>query len=211
MAGGLTELAGWMPLLAAGGNLFKELRAAAPKGIDIYFENVGGAVQAAVVPQLNDFARVPLCGLISSYNDMQMNPGPDWRMLLVKRATVTGFIVSDHFGQMEGFWKEVPALVKAGRLKYREDIVEGFENMPRALIGLFGDSAGLSWRWMYVPLGLLCLVFGIMALRENLPDVSRSTDAPVTPVKLVPAMITDVPPTTEPDDGVNDVIVGAPT
>ena len=122
--------------VAVGGNLFRELRAAAPRGIDIYFENVGGAVQAAVVPQLNDFARVPLCGLISSYNDMQMNPGPDWRLLLVKRATVTGFIVSDHFGQMEGFWTEVPALVKAGRIKYREDIVQGLDAAPEAFIGL---------------------------------------------------------------------------
>ena len=61
---------------AAGGNLFKELRAAAPKGIDVYFENVGGAVQAAVVPQLNDFARVPLCGLIAHYNEMQSSPAP---------------------------------------------------------------------------------------------------------------------------------------
>ena len=121
---------------AAGANLFKELRTAAPKGIDIYFENVGGAVQAAVVPQLNDFARVPLCGLISSYNEMQMNPGPDWRMLLIKRATVTGFIVSDHFGQMDGFWKEVPAAVKAGKIKYREDIVKGIENAPQAFMGL---------------------------------------------------------------------------
>ena len=121
---------------AAGANLFKELRAAAPKGIDVYFENVGGAVQAAVLPQLNDFARVPLCGLISQYNEMQMSPGPDWRLLLVKRATVTGFIVSDHFGQMEGFWKEVPAAVKAGTIKYREDIVKGIENAPEAFMGL---------------------------------------------------------------------------
>jgi NADPH-dependent curcumin reductase len=121
---------------AAGPNLFKELREAAPKGIDVYFENVGGAVQAAVVPQLNDFARVPLCGLISQYNEMQMNPGPDWRMLLVKRATVTGFIVSDHFAQMEGFWKEVPPAVKAGKIKYREDIVQGIDKAPEAFIGL---------------------------------------------------------------------------
>ena len=78
----------------------------------------------------------PNIAIISSYNDMQMNPGPDWRMLLVKRATVTGFIVSDHFGQMEGFWKEVPALVKAGRLKYREDIVQGLDQAPEAFIGL---------------------------------------------------------------------------
>jgi NADPH-dependent curcumin reductase len=121
---------------AAGANLFKEIRAAAPKGIDIYFENVGGAVQAAVVPQLNDFARVPLCGLISQYNEMQMAPGPDWRLLLIKRATVTGFIVSDHFADMAGFWQEVPAAVKAGRIKYREDIVTGIENAPEAFIGL---------------------------------------------------------------------------
>lgn len=121
---------------AAGSNLFKEIRAAAPKGIDVYFENVGGAVQMAVVPQLNDFARIPLCGLISQYNEMQMNPGPDWRLLLIKRATVTGFIVSDHFAQMEGFWKEVPAAVKAGKIKYREDIVKGIENAPEAFMGL---------------------------------------------------------------------------
>jgi NADPH-dependent curcumin reductase len=121
---------------AAGTNLFKELREAAPKGIDVYFETVGGAVQAAIVPQLNDFARVPLCGLISQYNEMQMNPGPDWRMLLVKRATVTGFIVSDHFAQMEGFWKEVPPAVKAGKIKYREDIVQGIDKAPEAFIGL---------------------------------------------------------------------------
>jgi NADPH-dependent curcumin reductase CurA len=121
---------------AEAGNLFKAIRAACPKGIDIYFENVGGAVQAAVIPQLNDFARVPLCGLISSYNEMQMNPGPDWRMLLIKRALVKGFIVSDHFGQMPEFWQEVPAAVKAGKIKYREDIVKGLDAAPEAFIGL---------------------------------------------------------------------------
>jgi NADPH-dependent curcumin reductase CurA len=121
---------------AAGGNLFKELREAAPKGIDVYFENVGGAVQAAVMPQLNPFARVPLCGLISHYNDMQMGAGPDWRLLLIKRATVTGFIVSDHVAEMDGFDREVPPAVKAGKIKYREDIVTGLDNAPAAFIGL---------------------------------------------------------------------------
>ncbi|CAN5893269.1 NADP-dependent oxidoreductase [soil metagenome] len=121
---------------AAGAGLFKEIREAAPKGIDVYFENVGGAVQAAVVPQLNDFARVPLCGLIAHYNEMQPSPGPDWRLLLIKRATVTGFIVSDHFGQMADFWKEVPPAVKTGTIKYRHDIVKGIEQAPEAFIGL---------------------------------------------------------------------------
>jgi NADPH-dependent curcumin reductase len=121
---------------AAGKNLSNELRAAAPKGIDIYFENVGGAVQMAVLPHLNPFARVPLCGLISQYNDMQMNPGPDWRTLLFKRITVTGFIVSDHMAEMAGFDQEVPAAVKAGKIKYREDVVEGIDKAPEAFIGL---------------------------------------------------------------------------
>ncbi|MGE0421230.1 MAG: NADP-dependent oxidoreductase [Reyranellaceae bacterium] len=121
---------------AEGANLFKAIREACPKGIDIYFENVGGAVQAAVIPQLNDFARVPLCGLIASYNEMQMNPGPDWRLLLIKRALVKGFIVSDHFNQMPEFWLEVPPAVKAGRIKYREDIVKGLDAAPEAFIGL---------------------------------------------------------------------------
>ena len=121
---------------AAGADLVKDLRAVAPKGIDVYFENVGGAVQSAVIPLLNDFARVPLCGLISVYNEMQMLPGPDWRSLLIKRIAVTGFIVSDHFHEMDGFWKEVPAAVKAGRIKYREDVVQGLENAPQAFIGL---------------------------------------------------------------------------
>ncbi len=121
---------------AAGGNLFAAIREAAPNGIDVYFENVGGPVQAAVLPQLNPFARVPLCGLISHYNDMQMAAGPDWRLLLIKRVTVTGFIVSDHIAEMDGFDKEVPPAVKAGKIKYREDIVKGIENAPEAFIGL---------------------------------------------------------------------------
>ncbi len=121
---------------AEGANLFKAIREACPKGIDVYFENVGGAVQAAVVPQLNDFARVPLCGLISQYNEMQMSPGPDWRLLLVKRALVKGFIVSDHFAEMPGFWQEVPPAVKAGKIKYREDVVKGLDKAPEAFIGL---------------------------------------------------------------------------
>ena len=120
---------------AAGANLFKELRDAAPKGIDIYFENVGGAVQAAVLPQLNDFARVPLCGLISQYNEMQMSPGPDWRLLLVKRATVDGLhrvrSLQRDGGLLEG---------SAGRGEGRQDQVprghrEGHRERTRSLHG----------------------------------------------------------------------------
>jgi NADPH-dependent curcumin reductase len=121
---------------AAGKNLASELRAAAPKGVDVYFENVGGPVQTAVLSQLNPFARVPLCGLISQYNEMQMNPGPDWRLLLFKRVTVAGFIVSDHIAEMAGFDRDVPPAVKSGKIKYREDIVKGIDKAPEAFIGL---------------------------------------------------------------------------
>jgi len=121
---------------AEGTNLFKAIRAACPKGIDIYFENVGGAVQAAILPQMNDFGRIPLCGLISQYNATAMSPGPDWRLLLIKRLTVSGFIVSDHFTTMGEFWREVPAAVRGGQIKYREDIVKGIDNAPEAFIGL---------------------------------------------------------------------------
>jgi NADPH-dependent curcumin reductase CurA len=118
-------------------NLFKALKEACPKGIDIYFENVGGQVLEAVAPQFNPFARVPLCGLISQYNATSATPGPDWRLLLVNRVLVKGFIVSDHFAEMQAeFFAEMPALVKSGKLKYREDVVKGIENAPEAFLGL---------------------------------------------------------------------------
>src|SRR5258707_11533792 len=76
-------------------DLAAQLAAACPKGVDVYFENVGGAVQQAVWPLLNNFARVPLCGLIGQYNDGKPTPGPDMRSILSKRMTVRGFIVTD--------------------------------------------------------------------------------------------------------------------
>jgi len=118
-------------------NLFKALREACPKGIDIYFENVGGKVLEAVAPQLNDFARVPLCGLISQYNATEMTGGPNWGLLLIHRVLVKGFIVSDHFMEMrEAFFAEVPQAVGAGKIKYREDVVQGLDKAPEAFIGL---------------------------------------------------------------------------
>jgi len=121
---------------AEGANLHKALAAAAPKGIDIYFENVGGAVQQAVLPLLNDFARVPLCGMISQYNATEFTGGPNWAMLLIKRIMVQGFIVSDHADQTGKFFAEVAPLIKAGKIKYREDIVKGIDKAPAAFIGL---------------------------------------------------------------------------
>lgn len=112
------------------------LARACPNGIDVYFENVGGAVQEAVWPLLNDFARVPVCGLIAQYNDAQLRPGPNLSSVLTKRLSVRGFIVSDHGDRWEAFYRDVSAWVQDGRMKYREDVVEGLERAPEAFIGL---------------------------------------------------------------------------
>jgi NADPH-dependent curcumin reductase CurA len=118
-------------------DLVPALRRACPNGIDVNFENVGGAILEAVLRLLNRGARIPLCGLISEYNATEHRPGPNLRPLLVNRATIRGFIVSDHFDRFGGFLQEVAPLVRDGRLKYREDIVDGLEQAPSALIGLF--------------------------------------------------------------------------
>jgi hypothetical protein len=117
-------------------DLHEELVRACPNGVDIYFENVGGSVQQAVWPLLNDFARVPVCGLIAQYNDANPMPGPNLGSVLTKRLTVRGFIISDHAARADEFLGEVSAWVREGRIKYREDIVDGLERAPEAFIGL---------------------------------------------------------------------------
>ncbi len=119
----------------------ERLREACTKGIDIYFENVGGAVWDAVFPLLNEFARIPVCGLIANYNMTELPPGPDrtpqlFRAILTKRLTLRGFIVWDFAAQTKEFVTEVGQWLREGRIKYREDIVEGLENAPDAFIGL---------------------------------------------------------------------------
>jgi NADPH-dependent curcumin reductase len=118
------------------GDLVKALQAACPKRIDIYFENVGGPVFEAVLRNLADFARIPLCGLISEYNTAP-GPGPNLRPLLVHRATIRDFIVSDHMDRAAAFQAECGPLVRDGKIKYRHDIAEGIDAAPAALIGLF--------------------------------------------------------------------------
>ncbi len=125
-----------------------QLKAACPNGIDVYFENVGGAVFEAVFPLLNDFARVPVCGQIATYNAVEMPAGPLrtsqlTRAILTKRLTLRGFIVTDFAARHGDFLRDVSAWVREGRIKYREDIVDGLENAPRALIGLLrGQNFG---------------------------------------------------------------------
>ena len=118
------------------------LAAACPRGIDVYFENVGGKIFRSVVPLLNTHARIPVCGLIAHY-DTQARPAEvDWaptlmRTILVKRLTLRGFIIFDDYGPRFGeFLSSMQAWLKEGRIKYREDIVHGLDNAPQAFLGL---------------------------------------------------------------------------
>jgi NADPH-dependent curcumin reductase len=123
---------------------FREsLAAACPSGVDVYFDNVGGPVLAAVLKLLNQNARVPLCGLIADYNATTPPAGPNLRPLLVKRAMIKGFIVFDHQDRAGAFLRDCGQWLREGQLKYREDIVDGLENAPAALLKLFdGQNFG---------------------------------------------------------------------
>ena len=124
------------------------LRAACPGGIDVYFENVGGKVFEAVLPLLNDFARVPVCGRIANYNLTEPPPGPDrvarlMGLTLVRRLTFRGFIVFDHLDRQPDFLRDVAAWIRRGRIKYREDVVDGLDRAIPAFLGLLrGENFG---------------------------------------------------------------------
>jgi hypothetical protein len=122
-------------------NLADELRAACPEGIDVYFENVGGHVWSAVFPLLNTFARIPVCGLVAQYNSTGPFEGPDrlpvlMRDVLSKSLTIRGFIQREFTAQRPAFYRDMAGWIAEGRVRYKEDIVEGLENAPEALIGL---------------------------------------------------------------------------
>ncbi|MGZ0656651.1 NADP-dependent oxidoreductase [Coraliomargarita sp. W4R53] len=126
-----------------------ELTDALPDGIDVYFENVGGKVFDAVLPHLNAHARVPVCGLVSQYNATELPEGPDrmgWLMgqLLRKRITMRGFIIFDDFAPLyPDFAKEMTAWLDAGKIHYREEIIDGLEQAPEAFVGLLkGENFG---------------------------------------------------------------------
>jgi NADPH-dependent curcumin reductase CurA len=112
-------------------DLFAALKDACPNGIDVYFDNVGGDVLNAVLRLLNPFARISLCGLVSQYNATDIPPGPNWAPLLFNRVTVRGFIVSNHVDRMPAFLADTAGWLREGRLKYREDVVEGLDQAPR--------------------------------------------------------------------------------
>ncbi len=126
-------------------NMAALLKEACPKGIDVYFENVGGAVWDAVLPLLNVHARVPLCGLIAQYNATGLPQGPDrspqlMGLLLIKQIKVQGFIISSYYNRFPAFVADMSEWLQAGKMKYREDITRGLENAPQAFMGLFKGS-----------------------------------------------------------------------
>lgn len=117
-------------------DLRAELAAACPNGIDCYFENVGGAVQAAVFDLLNRHARVAMCGMVSQYNDAEFPPGPNLGFVVGKAVLIQGFIVSDKPQRLVD-WRRIAApWVADGSLVYREDVIDGLENAPDALGGI---------------------------------------------------------------------------
>jgi NADPH-dependent curcumin reductase CurA len=118
------------------GNLDTELDIHCPNGIDVYFENVGGALQRAVWPRLNVFGRMIMCGMVAQYNATEAETGPNLMQMVAKRLRIEGLIVSD---KPERFpeWRALAApWVKDGSLKYREDIVDGLDHAVSAFIGL---------------------------------------------------------------------------
>jgi NADPH-dependent curcumin reductase CurA len=117
-------------------NLPAPLAEACPNGVDVNFENVGGAVLDAVWPLLNDFARIPLCGLIAEYNDNEARPGPDLKNVLTRRISLQGFNIIDHRDRVPDFLRDVSKWMREGRIKHREHVVEGLDNAPNALIDL---------------------------------------------------------------------------
>ena len=139
----VTETARFDVCLDHRGDLEAQLDEACPHGIDVYFENVGGAVQAAVLKRLNTHARIPVCGLVAQYDDPDPRPVLNLNLLLYKRARFEGFIVGDKPGRFAE-WRALAApLVASGELRYREEIVDGLENAPAALRGqLTGKNFG---------------------------------------------------------------------
>jgi NADPH-dependent curcumin reductase len=132
------------------------LRELCPKGIDVYFDNVGGAILDAVLAQIADRARIVLCGGISLYNERDLPPGPrNYLALVVHRARMEGFIVLDYLPRMGEAIERLLGWVRAGEIAFEEDVQEGFENIPKTLLRLF-EGRNLGKQLLHVadpPLG----------------------------------------------------------
>jgi NADPH-dependent curcumin reductase CurA len=126
------------------GPVAEQLAAAAPEGIDVYFDNVGGEHLEAAIGALTVHGRATLCGAIAGYNDTEPAPGPRNMMQVIgKRLTLRGMLVRDHYDLQPQFVAEVGGWIREGKLHYRETVVEGIENMVEAFLGLLrGENTG---------------------------------------------------------------------
>jgi NADPH-dependent curcumin reductase CurA len=127
------------------GPVFKPLKAAAPQGIDVYFDNVGGEIFEACLAQMKNHGRIACCGAVSAYDGAAPATGPRGvpGLIVVKRLTLKGFIVTDFFAERATALSDLQSWMKAGKLKVEEDIIDGLENTPAALIGLLaGENRG---------------------------------------------------------------------
>ena len=115
-----------------------------PKGIDVYFENVGGAHLEAALEHMNPHGRIVMCGMISMYNATQPVPGPtNLAYIIIKQLTMQGFIVTDHYDKIQQFYSDMGKWMAEGKIKWKETVVDGIENAPKAFIGLFkGENFG---------------------------------------------------------------------
>ena len=127
------------------GNLYASLKAAAPKGVDVYFDNVGGEILEACLPLMNMRGRIACCGAVSAYDGAPPAAGPRGLpgLLVVKRLRMQGFIVMDYYDEREAALADLQQWVAAGKLKVQEDVIDGLANTPAALIGLLaGENRG---------------------------------------------------------------------
>jgi NADPH-dependent curcumin reductase CurA len=126
------------------GSVAELLAKAAPDGIDVYFDNVGGEHLEAAIGAMRNFGRIAMCGAISMYNVTELPPGPrNLVQTVAKRLNIRGFIVSDHADRMADFLRDVGGWVREGKIRYRETVVEGLEHAPEAFIGLLrGENIG---------------------------------------------------------------------
>ena len=126
------------------GDVIAEVGKHCPKGIDVYFENVGGVHLEAALEHMNTHGRIVLCGMISMYNATQPVPGPtNLAYIIIKQLTMQGFIVTDHFDKMQQFYADMGKWIAEGKIKWKETVVDGIENAPKAFIGLFkGENFG---------------------------------------------------------------------
>lgn len=127
--------------------LTAQIAAAAPDGVDVYYENVGGVTLGATLANMNTFGRIAVCGMIAWYNGDNLDvAGPlplTWRNILTRRLRVQGFIIFDHYDRLPAFHAEVAPMVASGQISYRETITDGLENAPEAFLGMLeGQNFG---------------------------------------------------------------------